>query len=77
VIDLSNFCERNALIDVNACSIGFKSGEYGGRNRSLQPLFASVQSEENVMQKITGTHQLHLRQAHEQHRNDECCSYQE
>lgn len=45
---------RKALIAENACSIGFKSGEYGGKNRSLQSKFyVSIEGIEGKRWQLT------------------------
>lgn len=40
------FWQRNALITENACSIGLRSGEYGGKKTSLHTSDSSMTMEE-------------------------------
>ena len=59
-------------MEANACSIGFRSGEYGGRNRSLQPRLVGKRI--STLGINFSTYQLHLQPVHVQLPSDEYCN---
>ncbi len=72
--DISFACRRRKfLIAAKACSIGFRSGEYGGKNNSLHSV-GHVEGIASVV--VMHTYELHLQQALELLRHGEYCSCQ-